>query len=261
MKSTLLAKWRNGLALTFLLAAVVVQHGISQTTSGIKFSRNYTQTTSTYFEINQADKDRLYDFEKVGMKNTTEVRNVSVVVNQNNDITTTINIVSSNLSEPWMTPPSKIVIDNWGIKLFNAQNGILTQDAYTPAQLAEYNQLKADVAQNGWQQIPAFTLLTPQQINQLQQQGFIVQNLSGGVVKATKGAFSMTYDNAGMSYGVAYSEGPKVVSETTFKFQQVEGRTVPQSKTERTYKTTSSGVCYAQVEHTVFANYQTSGLP
>jgi hypothetical protein len=173
MKSTLIAKWRNGLALKFLLAAVVVQHGISQTNSGVKFSRNYTQTTSTYFEIDQADKDRLYDFEKVGMKNTTEVRNVSVIVNQNNDITITINIVSSNLSEPWMKPPSKIVIDSWGVRLFNAQNQIISQDAYTPEQLADYNERKIEIAQGDFGQVPAFQAMTPQDIAQLRQDGHV----------------------------------------------------------------------------------------
>lgn len=251
--------------LTFLIALFVMilglQIGVSQSDASTKYSVAYTQTTSKSYEINQADISKLYDFEKIGMKPINEVRNVSMTVNQNNDLTTIINIVSTNANESWMTPPSKIVIDKYGAKLYTAQNVLLTQDAYTPEQNQDYLSIKNDIAQNGWRALPQFQQLTQANITALQQQGFTVQNLAGGIVQVRKGATEVKYNNANLSYELTRYNGAKVESQSNFKFNTVGGKTVPAYKTERNYGTTESGVCYAEVTHTVYSNYQPIGLP
>ena len=204
---------------------------------------------------------RLLEFEKAGLKPTTEVRNVTMLVDHNNDLTTTINIISSNVSESWMTPPSKIVIDKNGIKMYNAQNVILTQDAYTPAQNEDYLATKNDIAQNGLRALPQFQALSPTNISALQQQGFSVQALAGGVIQARKGSTEIKYNNAEMSYEVTEYEGAKALSQDAFKYRNEGGKTIPEAKTERSYQTTQNGVCIARVTHTVFSNYQPIGLP
>jgi len=253
--------YRLVLALILLTMMLGIPKGESQTTSNPKYFISYTQTTSTNYEVNVADRNSVMEFEKAGMKPTQEVRNVSMVVNQNNELTTTINIVSSDASEPWMTPPSKIVIDKNGITLFNAQNGVLTQSLYTPEQNQDYLNTKADIAQNGLKGLPTFQALSASDITNLQQQGFAVQTLPGGVIQARKGDTGMMYNNAGMSYELTEYEGPKVLSQTTFKYRTEAGRTVPESRTERANQVTPSGVCVAFVTNTVFSNYQPIGLP
>jgi hypothetical protein len=237
------------------------QSGYSQSGSQPKITVSYTQSSSNFFEIDKGDVSQLLEFEKVGMKNTTEVRNVNLSVDQNNDLTTIISIMSSNANETWMNPPAKIIIDKSGVKMFNAQNAIISQDIYTPEQQASYNATKVDISQNGWRPLPIFTPLSQTDVQNLQQQGFTVQTLPGGIQKLKKGQIEISYDNTGMTYDIVNFSGQKIVSQTTLKFQQVGGKTLPLTKTERKYETSSAGVCYATVSHTVFSNYQSSGLP
>ena len=106
------------LVLILLLLAMIfgVQKGTAQVASNPKHTISYTQTSSTNYEISLADRNLLKPVEAIGMKPVNEVRNVSMVIDQGNDITTTINIISSNASEAWMTPPSRIVIDKTGAR-------------------------------------------------------------------------------------------------------------------------------------------------
>lgn len=237
------------------------QKGGAQTQTPVKQSISYTQNITTSFEIDEANRNRLFDIEKVGMKGTSEVKNISLVVDFNNDLTTTTTITSSNASEPWMTPPSKIIVDKYGSKMYNAQNVLLNQDAYTPEQSQDYLKIKNEIVQNGLKPLQGFTPLSPSNIAMLQQQGFTVQTLEGGVVKAKKGNMEVKYNSSALSYEIVDYEGSKVLSQSIFKYQQYNGRTIPLSKTERRYKTLESGACIAIVTHAAYSNYQSSGLP
>jgi len=233
----------------------------AQNQTPIKQSISYTQTITKSYEISEADRHQLYEFEKVGMTFTTEVRNVILAVDNNNDLTTTKTIISSNANETWMKPATKIIIDKHGSKMYNAQNLLINQDQYTPEQSQDYLSMKNKVAAEGLKQLPAFTPITPEQIAALQGQGFEVQALEGGVIRIRKGNNEVKYNNSAKSYEIAVYEGTKMVTQTIFNYQQNGARTFPLSKIERNYETTDKGACVASVTHTQYSNYQSIGLP
>lgn len=239
---------------------VFSQNGNTQTPNPVKQSISYTQNIITSFEIDETNRSKLFDYEKVGLKGTSEVKNISLVVDLNNDLTTTTTITSSNASEPWMTPASKIVVDKFGSKMYNAQNVLINQDVYTPQQNQDYLKIKNEIIKNGLRSLPGITPLTPSKIAMLQQQGFMVQVLQDGVIKIKKDNMEILYNSYALSYEVIDYDGLNIKSQTNYKFQQSNGRTIPLSKTERRYKTLESGACIAIVTNTAYSNYQTIGV-
>ncbi|MBL7825047.1 MAG: hypothetical protein JNJ57_00335 [Saprospiraceae bacterium] len=254
---------RGAALIASYLLVLGIQNGFAQANTTVKYAVSFTQTTSTNYEVSASDRERLQEFERVGMVPTNEVRNVNVVVDQNNDVTTTITIVSSDASESWMTPATKIVIDKNGSTFYNAQNAILTRDNFTTEQAQDYLNQKNTLAQNGSALgLPQFQPITASDIAQLQSQGFSVQMMDGGTVKARKGQTEIQYNNSAMSVNLLqYDESNKIASDTGFKFANQNGRTIPVSRTEREYQTTQSGVCISVVTTTTYSNYNPIGLP
>lgn len=243
------------LLLLLLTMIFGIQKGTAQSSLVPKYLLSYTETISTNYEVDLNARNSLKPVEAAGMKPVNEVRNVSIAVDQNNDVATTINIVSSNASESWMKPPAKIVVDKTGTKLYDTKNALLTQDAYTTAQSEQYQAIKSNVAANGIQPLPSFNPITAANITQLQSQGFTVQTLEGGVVKLRKGDLEIRYNNTAKSMEVTKYEGANPSSKTTFNYRVENGKTLPSSKIERDYKVTTTGICYTRVTTTTFSNY------
>jgi hypothetical protein len=244
------------IAVKVLVLILMISTSITAQTQPVKSSLSYDQTVTTRFEVAPADMSRLLDFEKMDLKPVTEVRNTSTVVDQNGDITTTITIRSSDGDEPWMNKTARIVIDRLGVKMFDATGKTLVNDPYTTEQLQSYNNLKQQVATNGTGALPDFRPMTASDISNLQSQGYAVQSLADGSVKARKGDTEMIYNTAGKSVTTTvYDTQNKVLDQTLFAYKDVNGKNVPNVKVERSYSNSSKGVCIGQVTTTIYSNY------
>jgi hypothetical protein len=249
------------LLLLLLLTMLGLQKSSAQNGAAPKHVLSYTTTESKAYEIDLNDRSRIKPVEAVGMKPENEVRNVNTVVDFNNDITTTINVVSTNKYESWMKPASKIVIDKNGTKLYDSANRLVFNDPYLPVQAEMYNKLKTSVATIGLSPAPVFRPVTPADIAQMQQQGFTVQTLPGGTVKARKGDIEARYNNNTLTSEVIKYVANKPDIHLTYTYQNSGGKIIPATKVERQYETTGSGVCYSVITTTVYSNYNQQSQP
>jgi hypothetical protein len=251
---------QNGFAMLIaILCTSTMQDASAQQ---IKASLSYDQTISTFFEVAPNEMNRLYEFEKVGLRSVTESRSTSTIVDQNGDIMTTIVIRSTNEGEPWMNKTSSIVIDKVGVKTFDASGKTLVNEPYSADQLRDYNALKQKVAIDGTGGLPEFRPLSPSDLTTMQGQGYSVQTLTDGTIKARKGNTEFNYNNANKFYSNAMFDAQnKPLEETLFFFKDVNGRNLPSTKVERSYSKSSRGVCISQVTTTTYSNYTRTDAP
>lgn len=225
-------------------------------------SVSFVQTVSTNYEISPADRDRFKPVEIAGLKPEREVRRITISSNAGQDVSTTIEVLSPTAKEPWMKPaPSKVVIDKTGVRMYDAAQKLLSFDALSASNAADFQWIKSNLAQNGLQPLPAFTPLTPGDLNRLQQSGFQTTMLENGAIQLRKGDTKIVYNNAAMSLTMTRFDGPSPIVEITTQYKLQNGQTVPASKVERYFENTASGLCYQRVVSTEYSNYTRSSLP
>lgn len=240
-----------------LLPAVMASlHGsFAQQSGAPKYSLSYTETTSTRFEINQADREQLMPFEAAGMQGTDEVRHVSIVCDNNNEITTTIEIEPATEGEPWMKTPRKIISDKNGTRLYDANNQLLRQSSHTATSLATWQQLNTGIVENGWRTFPAFVPITENDLSRLRQAGFTTEVLPEGGVKLNKENLEIRYNPAAMTAEFTHYENGKADALVQLKYRTEQGIVTPASRIEKSYTTSPSGICYAVVTTSLYSSY------
>lgn len=245
-----------GFAAVFSIAligyAFVPQHRDANIIAGLR----YEETSITTHNINPNDFAKLYEFEKVGLKQIEEKRYVETTLGSNNEITTTITIAKTNAYEEGMVTPGRIVMDSRSVTVYNNDGKVMTSRILSPEEQEENRKIGELAAERGLLRVPEFNNLETEEVKSLESSGASVRvSDTGYSIQKDNKEFVCNLNDKFISVKEFASDG-KIISEIARNYVDGPSGRVPDMKQEVEYTVLPSGVQAARVTHTVYSNYQ-----
>lgn len=244
-----------------LLAALITLSFRPKSLSADRYRATYQEKIVRFTRVNPADATRLTALEKNGLRKTEEIRQVVKVVDSNNDLTTTITVLSTNEYESWMKKGVKFITGKNGTTVLDQNNNQLSTVPLSAVAQQDYQRIKARISTAGLQVAPLLPAVSDAQITEIQRTGGQISRLANGSVKMTKGDLEVWYDANNKAYQIIQKQQGKIMSQEYHDFMERNGQMVPVSKVEKQYETLPSGICLERVTMTTYSNYSFTSTP
>jgi hypothetical protein len=255
MKTVILKRLAIGSVFTLFLFSLAFMNFVDSTNVVDKYRTSYQEKIVRYTRVAPSDVARLSGLEKNDLRKIEEVRDVVKTVDQNNDFTTVVTIVSTNEYEPWVKKPARIISDKNGTTVYDQNNAVLASSPISALGRQDYNNMKSKIGESGLRPGPEFPTFTDAQMNQIRAQGGQISTVSGGKIRIVKGDLESLYDATNKAFQITRKVEGRISNQLLYDYADVNGKLTPVSKYEKQFETLPSGVCVEKVTLTTFSNY------
>ena len=243
------------ISIIFTLFCLVQKFAIGQ---NIIYKQNNKIIEYNYGIIDTGDLKTITETEKIKYELKVVEKSYSKTINNAFESDFEVTIDNNEYQKNWMKLAKKFKYTANGISLYNANGSLMKNIVYTPEQIADRQQKKIYIQENGYHPgLVAFPEFTDESIAQFATQNIKVQNVSNGISKMIWPNKTITYNKNTFTILTEYTdnEGKKVKETRGYEpYLNNKGYLLKINKTER-FINSVNGPCITEVMLVYYGAY------